>query len=103
MGFLSEHSALDGKMTKERIEALDEVNRSVTYQVIEGVEKEFSLLRTTISYTPGTEENTCVAKWSCEYEPVGEQGPPEMIKFGASLVFKALEAYLESEPEAYTG
>jgi hypothetical protein len=86
---------------KEHIDLLDDTNYTMSYTVIEGVGHQYSLLKPTITFTPGVDATTTVAKWSMEYQPVGEQGPPEAARIAAVHVFKAMEAYLLSDPSRY--
>ncbi|KAI4314304.1 hypothetical protein L6164_027226 [Bauhinia variegata] len=68
------------KISKERIEAVDEAKKLVTYSVIDGdLMKYFKKFQGNVSVTPKGDGS--VAKWWCEYEKASNEIPdPHVIK-----------------------
>ncbi|KAI4328308.1 hypothetical protein L6164_020671 [Bauhinia variegata] len=68
------------KISKERIEAVDEAKKVVTYSVIDGdLLKYFKKFQGTVSVT--AKGDASVAKWWCEYEKTSHEIPdPHVIK-----------------------
>ncbi|KAL7110717.1 hypothetical protein ACP275_05G043200 [Erythranthe tilingii] len=61
-------------IAKDKIVAVDEVNRSITFELIGGeVTKYFNNFKATIEAT--TEDNKNIVKWKLEYEKVSENVP----------------------------
>lgn len=66
------------KESTEKIEKV-ETGRSVTYRVTEGdLSKMYDPYRVTFSFTPveGKENETCIAEWKAEFEPLTPTTPP---------------------------
>ena len=81
---------------KEKIVAVDEGNMCVTVSLIEGELLGFyKVFKPTLKVLPGGDANSCLVKWTVEYEPASaEVPPPDMVKESAVKTFKALEGYL---------
>ncbi|KAI3909516.1 hypothetical protein MKW92_049743 [Papaver armeniacum] len=62
-------------VSKQKITAVDSKNRSITYTVLEGDDKEgFNSFKYNLDITPksGTTDGTSLVKWSIEYEKANE-------------------------------
>ncbi|KAI3994648.1 hypothetical protein MKX01_027538 [Papaver californicum] len=76
-GFLWQFVPAGGSalMFKEKITAIDNKNRSITYTVLEGdVMKDFHSFNFNLDVTPksGSTDGTYLVKWSVEYEKANE-------------------------------
>ncbi|KAI3854149.1 hypothetical protein MKX03_022162 [Papaver bracteatum] len=72
-------------LTKQKITAVDNKNRSITYTVFEGdVMKDFNSFNFKLDITPksGATDGTGLVKWSVEYEKANEDvvDPIEILK-----------------------
>ncbi|RZC47660.1 hypothetical protein C5167_040603 [Papaver somniferum] len=80
------HGAGSAILTKQKITAVDNKNRSITYTVLEGdVMKDFnsfSFKLDIITPKSGTTDGTSLVKWSVEYEKANEDvvDPIEILK-----------------------
>eukprot|EP01018_Ginkgo_biloba_P007070 Gb_15054 [translate_table: standard] len=81
---------------KEKIEFVDQAAMTVTYSVVEGeVLSVYKIMKPTLKVVPGADANSCLAKWSFEFEAATEETPPtESAKAMALSTFKAMEGYL---------
>ncbi|KAH9304213.1 hypothetical protein KI387_008617, partial [Taxus chinensis] len=81
---------------KERVDAVDDGKLWVTTSLIEGgVLGLYKVFTSTLKVLPGGDANSCLVKWSLEYEPASpEVPPPDSVKDNAVKTFKALEGYL---------
>ncbi|GLJ28450.1 hypothetical protein SUGI_0559760 [Cryptomeria japonica] len=81
---------------KEKVVAVDEQNMCVTVSLVEGeLLGYYKVFKPTLKVLPGSDANSCLVKWSVEYEPAAaEVPPPDMVKESAVKTFKALEGYL---------
>ncbi|XP_050236478.1 MLP-like protein 423 [Mercurialis annua] len=68
------------KISKERIDVVDEVEKKVSYSVVEGdLLKYYKVFKGHIAVLP--KENGSLVKWSCEYEKVSDDVEvPHIIK-----------------------
>eukprot|EP00252_Welwitschia_mirabilis_P005548 TRINITY_DN1600_c0_g1_i1.p1 TRINITY_DN1600_c0_g1~~TRINITY_DN1600_c0_g1_i1.p1 ORF type:complete len:155 (-),score=13.50 TRINITY_DN1600_c0_g1_i1:225-689(-) len=85
--------------SKERLLALDEGKMSVAYEVIEGeMLNLYKSFRPTVQISPGSAADSCIVKWSVEYEGANAQlsPPEEPPKDSARNTFKAIEQFLVS-------
>ncbi|KAJ1442486.1 START-like domain superfamily [Sesbania bispinosa] len=68
----------DGKVTqaKEKIEAIDEQNKSITFILFDGdITQEYKLFKITIQVID-KEDGNAVIKWTVEYEKINEDVAP---------------------------
>ncbi|XP_022151242.1 MLP-like protein 423 [Momordica charantia] len=81
------------KESKEKIEAVDEEKKTVSYSVIEGdLLKYYKSFKGHISVSPKGEGSS--VKWSCEYEKASEEIPdPHIIKDFVVKNFRELDDY----------
>ncbi|MED6143643.1 hypothetical protein PIB30_007946 [Stylosanthes scabra] len=86
------------KTVTERIEGVDEENRTITYSVIDGeVLKYLKSYKGFISVTPKEDDNGSIVKWCCEYEKASQDVPePIFIKEFATKIFPKVDDYLLS-------
>lgn len=84
------------KESKERIEAVDEANKAVTYSVIDGdLVKYYKKFKANLVVIPKGEGS--LVKWSCEYEKASDEVPnPDLIKDFAVKNFLEVDAYITS-------
>ncbi|XP_038892372.1 MLP-like protein 423 [Benincasa hispida] len=84
------------KESKERIEAVDEEKRSVSYSVIEGdLLKYYKSFKGHITVSPKEDESGSLVKWSCEFEKASEEVPdPHLIKDFVVKNFSELDDYV---------
>ncbi|XP_004297655.1 PREDICTED: MLP-like protein 423 [Fragaria vesca subsp. vesca] len=85
------------KVSKETIDMVDETNKAVAYQVIDGdLLKYYKSFKCILTVIPkGAEGEGSLVKWSCEYEKAHEQVPePSIIKDFAVKNFKELDDYV---------
>lgn len=80
-------------MTKEKIDAVDDSERTLTYSVIDGdLLKYFKNLKGHLSVTPKGDGS--LVKWSSEYEKGSQEVPePDMIKEFAVKTFQQVDEY----------
>ncbi|CAM8883653.1 hypothetical protein QQ045_018993 [Rhodiola kirilowii] len=80
-------------VSKEKIEAVDDEKKTVTYSVIDGdLMKYYKSYKCHIFVEPKGEGS--LVKWTCDYEPVVEDpNEPVMIKEFAVKTFKDIEEY----------
>ncbi|CAI9092856.1 OLC1v1028198C1 [Oldenlandia corymbosa var. corymbosa] len=80
--------------SKEKIEVVDEGNKTVSYSVIDGdLLKFYKVFKPTLVVS--SEGDGSVVKWSCEFEKASEEIPnPDIIKEFAVKNFQELDAYL---------
>ncbi|XP_028783881.1 MLP-like protein 423 [Neltuma alba] len=83
------------KESKEKIEALDDAKKTVTYSVIDGdLLKYFKHFKGHISVTPKGEGS--LVKWSSEYEKASEEiADPHVIKDFAAKNFQEVDDYIQ--------
>lgn len=82
------------KSMKETVEAVDEENKSITFNVLEGeVMKDYKSYKFTIHAIPKGEG--CLVKWTVIYEKAREDGPdPHNYMEYAVQVTKDIESHL---------
>ncbi|PHT34136.1 MLP-like protein [Capsicum baccatum] len=80
--------------SKEKIESVDDANRTLVYSVIDGETlKYYKSFKGRLSVTP--KEDGSLVKWCCEFERLSDEIPePQIIKDFAVKNFKDLDAYL---------
>ncbi|MCD7462898.1 hypothetical protein HAX54_049593 [Datura stramonium] len=80
---------------KEKIESVDEGNKTVVYSVIDGETlKYYKSFKGSLTVTPKGDGGSLV-KWSCAFEKASDDIPePQIIKDFAVRNFKDLDAYL---------
>ncbi|KAJ8451662.1 hypothetical protein Cgig2_018296 [Carnegiea gigantea] len=81
-------------MSKEKIETVDEANKTMTYSVIDGELISFyKTFKAQAAVVPNGEGS--LVKWSCEFEKAQEDTPnPDLFKEFAVKTFHELDAYL---------
>lgn len=79
--------------SKERVDAVDEGNKKVSYSVVGGdLLKYYKNYKCHLSVAPKGEGS--LLKWGCEFEKVSEEvGVPHFIKDFAVKSFQALDSY----------
>lgn len=82
------------KITKEKIDAVDDSEKTLTYSVIDGdLLNYFKRFKGHISVTPKSDGS--LVKWSIEYEKNSEEVPePEIIKEIALKTFLKVDDYI---------
>ncbi|XVE92479.1 hypothetical protein REPUB_Repub01dG0100600 [Reevesia pubescens] len=85
------------KISKERIESVDEAGKIYIYSIIDGdLMKYYKIFISKIIVIPKG-ESSCV-KWSCEFEKASEEIPdPSVIKDFAVKNFKEIDDYLHTK------
>jgi hypothetical protein len=87
---------IDGqaKVAKEKIEAIDETNKSITLKVVEGdLLKEYKSFKIVVQATPKGEGS--LVHWSMEYEKLKEDVPePKTLLQFAVDVSKDIDGHL---------
>ncbi|KAH0668951.1 hypothetical protein KY289_023444 [Solanum tuberosum] len=80
--------------SKEKIESIDEANKTLVYSVIDGETlKYYKSFKGSVTVTP--KGNGSLVKWCCEFEKASDEIPePQIIKDFAVKNFKNLDAYL---------
>ncbi|KAJ8547781.1 hypothetical protein K7X08_021017 [Anisodus acutangulus] len=80
--------------SKEKIESVDEGNKTVVYSVIDGeTMKYYKSFKGSLTVTPKGDGS--LVKWCCEFEKASDDIPePQLIKDFAVKNFKDLDAYL---------
>ncbi|KAF3658016.1 MLP-like protein [Capsicum chinense] len=80
--------------SKEKIESVDDANRTLVYSVIDGETlKYYKSFKGSLSVTPKGDGS--LVKWCCEFERLSDEIPePQIIKDFAVKNFKDLDAYL---------
>lgn len=80
--------------SKEKIESIDEANKTLVYSVIDGETlKYYKSFKGTLIVIP--KGNGSLVKWCCEFERANDEIPePQIIKEFAVKNFKNLDAYL---------
>ncbi|KAL7091616.1 hypothetical protein ACP275_12G116700 [Erythranthe tilingii] len=83
--------------SKEKIEAVDEEKRSLSYIVIDGdVLKYYKNFKASLGVN--AKGDGSVVKWCCEFDKADEQVPdPDIIKDFAIKSFQDLDAYILSQ------
>ncbi|XP_078151717.1 MLP-like protein 423 [Carex rostrata] len=81
---------------KEKVEAVEEENKLVSYSVIDGeILSLYKNFRATLSITPKGEGS--LIKWTLQYDKASDEVPePEAIKEAAVKTFNGLDAHLQS-------
>ena len=81
------------KISKERIDAVDEAKKSITYSVIDGdLLKYFKSFKGHISLTP--KGDGTLVKWTCDFEKAShEVADPHVIKEFVVRNFHEVDAY----------
>lgn len=79
---------------KEKIESVDEGNKTVVYSVIDGeTMKYYKSFKGSLTVSP--KGDASLVKWCCEFEKASDEVPePQLIKDFAVKNFKDLDAYL---------
>nr|WAK98684.1 MLP-like protein 423 [Nicotiana benthamiana] len=79
---------------KEKIESVDEGNKTVVYSVIDGeTMKYYKSFKGSLTVSPKGDGS--LVKWCCEFEKASDEVPePQLIKDFAVKNFKDLDAYL---------
>ncbi|KAI3433158.1 Bet_v_1 domain-containing protein [Psidium guajava] len=88
----------DSVVAKDKIDAIDEVNKSITFDIISGeVTKYFSSYKATIQLVSEGQNNS--VKWSVEYEKMNEQvpDPHPQLDFLITMA-KEVDNYLVQNP-----
>lgn len=82
------------KILKEKIDAVDDTKRTLTYSVIDGdLLKYFKHLKGNISVTPKGDGS--LVKWSFEFEKASQEVPePNTMKEFAVKSFQDIDAYI---------
>lgn len=82
------------KVSKERIDAVDEANKEVSYSVIEGdLLKYYKSFKAKIVVVPKGDGS--LAKWSCEFEKASDEVEvPHIIKDFAAKNFLEVDEYI---------
>eukprot|EP01018_Ginkgo_biloba_P007060 Gb_15057 [translate_table: standard] len=86
---------------KEKIEFVDEENMVTTHSVVDGeIMNTYKLYKLTLKISQGSRPNSCIVRWTIEFEPAkeGEMPHPENAKDTAIHTFKVLEGYLLTTP-----
>lgn len=83
------------KVSKERIDAVDEATKHVAYSVIDGdLLKYYKTFKGFISVGP-KENGESLVKWSCEYEKANDDVEvPHVIKDFVVKNFKEVDEYI---------
>ncbi|KAL1550897.1 MLP-like protein 423 [Salvia divinorum] len=82
---------------KEKIEAVDDEKKFVSYSVIDGdILKYYKGFKGSLSVVSGSNgDNKSSLKWTCEFDKAAEDTPnPDFIKDFALKTFQDLDAYL---------
>ncbi|PRQ40952.1 putative START-like domain-containing protein [Rosa chinensis] len=89
---------LDGSVLslKETVEAIDEENKSVTFNVVDGeILKHYKSFKVTLKVTEKSGGGGSLVKWILDYEKVSEEIPaPQSYQDFAVKVTEDLEAHL---------
>lgn len=89
---------VDGKaMTvKEKVEEVDDVNKSITFNVMEGdVTKEFKSFKATAQATAKADGNGSTVKWTLDYEKLNEAvADPKSYIDAAAKITKDVDSHL---------
>ncbi|KAI3467489.1 hypothetical protein Pfo_024152 [Paulownia fortunei] len=82
------------KPTKEKIELVDEGNKTLSYSVIDGdVLKYYNNFKASLSVIPKGDGS--LVKWSCEFDKASEEVPnPDLVRDFAIKNFQDLDAYI---------
>ncbi|XP_030961323.1 MLP-like protein 423 [Quercus lobata] len=82
------------KVSKEKVDIMDEANKTFVYCVIDGdLLKFYKNFKSNISVIPKGAGS--LVKWSCEFEKASEEIPdPHLIKDFAAKNFKELDDYV---------
>ncbi|GFY88319.1 hypothetical protein Acr_06g0002590 [Actinidia rufa] len=82
--------------TKEKIEAVDEEKKTLSYSVIDGdLLKFYKNFKATLVVSPKGEGSS--VKWDCEFQKASEEIPdPNLIRDFAAKTFQDLDAYLKA-------
>lgn len=88
------------KQVKERMDVIDEENKTLKYTMVDG-DPRYSSFGGMMKFTSGAEQGTSDAYWEVQYEPVGDMGPPEHVKALVIKVFKALEGAINADPQSF--
>ncbi|KAK4488853.1 hypothetical protein RD792_004643 [Penstemon davidsonii] len=81
--------------TKEKIESVDEANKTLSYSVIDGdVLNYYKNFKANLTVTPKGENGSTV-KWACEFDKANEDVPnPDIMRDFAVKCFNDLDVYL---------
>ncbi|KAJ4831466.1 hypothetical protein Tsubulata_047902 [Turnera subulata] len=84
------------KVSKEKIESVDEAKKEVSYSVIEGdLLKFYKSFKGTIVVVPKGDGGGSLVKWSCEYEKASDEVEvPHIIKDFAVKNFVEVDEYI---------
>lgn len=84
------------KVNKERIEAVDEAKKAVSYSVIEGdLVKYYKNFKAFLVVAPKGEGS--LVKWACEFEKTSEDVPnPDVVKDFAVKNFLEVDSYINT-------
>ncbi|KAL3631047.1 hypothetical protein CASFOL_024031 [Castilleja foliolosa] len=87
------------KPAKEKVEKVDEANKSLSYSVIEGdVLEYYKNFKASLSVSPKGDHGS-VVKWWCNFDKASDQVPnPDLIRDFAINNFKELDAYILANP-----
>lgn len=82
------------KVSTEKIEAVDDVKKEVSYSVIDGdLLKFYKVFKGIVTVSPKGDGS--LVKWSCEYEKASNEIPdPSVIKEFAVKNFKEVDEYI---------
>ena len=84
------------KISKEKIDAVDEGKKAITYSVIDGdLLKYFKKFQAHLVIVP--KGDGALAKWHCDYEKASDEVPdPHVIKDFAVKNFQEVDAYIHN-------
>lgn len=80
--------------SKEKIEVVDEGNKTIEYSVIGGdILKYYKNFKAKLVVTPKGDGS--MVKWTCEYEKASDEIPdPSVIRDSAAKTFQQLDAFI---------
>ncbi|GFP91548.1 mlp-like protein 423 [Phtheirospermum japonicum] len=86
------------KPAKEKVEKMDEANKTLSYSVIEGdVLQYYKNFKASLSVSPKGDGS--VVKWWCEFDKASDEVPnPDLIRDFATKNFQDLDAYILANP-----
>ncbi|XP_073147683.1 MLP-like protein 423 [Henckelia pumila] len=82
--------------TKEKIESVDEVNKTVSYSVVDGdILKFYKNFKGNLCVSVNLKGDGSLVKWWCEFDKASEEIPdPDLLKHFALKNFQDLDDYL---------
>lgn len=81
---------------KEKIEAVDEEKKFVSYSVVEGdILNFYKNFKGSLSVSSKGDNNGTCLKWTCEFDKATQETPePDFVKDFAIKTFQDLDAYI---------